>query len=129
VQFQETKLMPDRQTILIVENDQPTSKLYERVLQAEYEVVLATLDDDVLSLITACHVDAVVLEPGSMEGRGWSLLSDIKSSPELPAIPVVLCTVQDERRRGQELGSAAYLVKPVLPTTLLATLRRLTLPI
>jgi DNA-binding response OmpR family regulator len=100
--------------------------LYERVLQAEYEVVLATLDDDVLSLIKASHVDAVVLEPGSMEGQGWSLLSDLKNSPDLRAVPVVLCTVQDERRRGQELGSAAYLVKPVLPTTLLATLRRLT---
>lgn len=121
--------MPGRQTVLIIENDQPTSRLYERVLQTEYEVVLATLDDDVLSLIEASQVDAVVLEPGPIGGRGWSLWSELKNSPDIPAIPIVLCTTQDERRRGLELGSAAYLVKPVLPATLLATLHRLTFPI
>ena len=96
--------MPGRQTVLIIENDQPTSRLYGRVLQTEYEVALATLDDDVLSLIKASQVDAVVLEPGSIGGRGWSLLSELKNSPDLPAIPIVLCTTQDERRRGLELA-------------------------
>ena len=53
-----------------------------------------------------------------------ALLAAIKSLPRGSPIPVVLCSTLDERKRGMEMGAAAYLVKPVLPTTLLKTLRQ-----
>jgi DNA-binding response OmpR family regulator len=37
---------------------------------------------------------------------------------------IILCSVLDDRRRGMNLGAAAYLVKPVLPKTLLDTLKQ-----
>ncbi|MBI5563467.1 MAG: response regulator [Chloroflexi bacterium] len=115
-------------TVLIVENDQATYRLYRRALQPEFHVLVASYDDDVLALVNTHSIDAIVLEPGPIGGRGWTLLSDLKRLPALQAIPIVLCTAQDERRRGLELGSAAYLIKPVLPTTLLETVRRFTHP-
>jgi DNA-binding response OmpR family regulator len=39
-------------------------------------------------------------------------------------IPLIVCSTLDERRRGIALGAAAYLVKPTLPATLLATLQQ-----
>ena len=118
--------MSGLRTVLIVENDQPTSQMYERALQTEYQVLAMSIDDDVLALVKDHPVDAIVMEPGPIEGHGWTLLAELKNSHELQAIPIVLCTVQDERRRGLELGLAAYLIKPVLPATLLAEVRRLT---
>jgi DNA-binding response OmpR family regulator len=115
-------------TVLIVESDQATYQMYRRALQPEYHVLVASYDDDVLTLVKANPIDAVVLEPGPIGGRGWALLADLKHLPELQSLPIVVCTAQDERRRGQELGSAAYLIKPVLPAALLETVRRLTHP-
>jgi DNA-binding response OmpR family regulator len=42
------------------------------------------------------------------------------------AVPIILCSALDERKRGLELGASAYLVKPVLPAALLEALRRVT---
>ena len=115
-------------TVLIVENDQATCRMYERALQQEYDVLTASLEDDLSALLKAHTLHAVVLEPGPVDGRGWDLLAELKCHPNLQAVPIVLCTVQDERRRGLESGAAVYLVKPVLPAVLLETVRRLTHP-
>jgi ABC-type transport system involved in cytochrome bd biosynthesis fused ATPase/permease subunit len=47
-------------------------------------------------------------------GKVGPLLAAIKSLPGSSPIPVVLCSTLDERKRGMEMGAAAYLVKPVL---------------
>ena len=112
--------------VLIVENDQATYRLYRRALEAEYQVLVASYDDEVLVLVKDRPLAAIVLEPGPIGGRGWTLLADLKRQPDFQTSPIIICTAQDERRRGQELGSAAYLIKPVLPAALLATVRRLT---
>jgi DNA-binding response OmpR family regulator len=118
----------NRQTVLIVENDQPTLLLYQRTMEQEYEVLGATNMDEVMALLKVHSVDIVVLEPGPLNTLGWALLVELKQSPEFANIPIVLCTTQDERRRGMELGSAVYLTKPALPAILLDTVRGLTRP-
>ncbi len=93
------------QAILIVDNDHSTRELYQ------------------LELMHHHKIRAVVLEPGPANSRGWNLLADLKRDPETSTIPIIVCTAQDERRRGLALGAAAYLIKPVLPATLLEALR------
>lgn len=120
--------MPTRQIILIVENDPATHQMYERALQQEYQVLVAYGEADVATLLNTHTVQAIVLEPGPVGGPGWALLAELKHRPDLSSVPLILCTAQDERSRGLKLGVTAYLVKPVLPATLLETVRHLILP-
>jgi DNA-binding response OmpR family regulator len=116
------------QTILIVEQDDPTRELYSRELSRDYRVVTCGDGRDALELLRAHDIRAVVLEPGAADGRGWDLLAAMRHEPNMCGIPVILCSTLDERKRGMELGAIAYLVKPVLPTVLLEALRRVTHP-
>ncbi len=119
--------MPARQTILIIEADQATHRLYERALQQEYQVLVASTEEDVSALLTArTLVHAVVLEPGPVGSWGWALLAELRRRADFESVPLILCTAQDEKRRGLGLGATEYLVKPVLPADLLATVRRVT---
>jgi DNA-binding response OmpR family regulator len=114
------------QTILIVECDLPTLELYQRELSRDYQILACSEAQQALPLLQTNSVSAVVLEPSTPDEQGWSLLAAIKSLPGLAPIPVVLCSTLDERKRGMEMGAVAYLVKPVLPTTLRETLHQIT---
>jgi len=113
-------------TILIVENDLPTLELYQRELSRDYRILACREAQQALVWLHAQHISVVVLEPSAPDEQGWSLLAAIKSLPGPASIPVVLCSTLDERKRGMEMGAVAYLVKPVLPTTLRETLRQIT---
>jgi DNA-binding response OmpR family regulator len=115
------------QAILLVENDEPTRELYQRALSRDYQVVCCSDAHAALDLLRQANIRAIILEPGLSGGDGWTLLHSLQQHPETRAIPVVLCSTLDERKRGMSLGAAAYLVKPVLPLTLLETLHRLIL--
>jgi CheY-like chemotaxis protein len=47
------------------------------------------------------------------EMDGWSVLSTLKSDPELAAIPVVMLTIVDNKPLAYSLGAAEYLAKPL----------------
>ncbi len=111
--------------IVIIENDFPTLELYRRELSSEYEV-LATLDGtEALAMAQMAGVQAVVLEPALGGGKGWDLLATLSQAAVAESPPVILCSTSDERRKGMALGAAAFLVKPVLPTTLHQVLQRI----
>src|SRR5437868_2646404 len=112
--------------ILIVEDDQPTLELYRRELSREYRVSACSSESDALEAVRTLNLCAVVLEPAALGGQGWSLLATINARYHTRPIPVIVCSVLDERKRGLEMGAVACLVKPVLPTTLLEILRRVT---
>ncbi len=109
-------------TVLIVEPDDATRELYQRELSRSYQVISASNAKDTVQLLHSNPIDIVVLEPVSTDGAGWRMLEYLGSGQQDTPAPVVLCSALDERRRGLSLGAAAYLVKPVLPTTLLETL-------
>lgn len=111
-----------KSAILIVENDAATVQLYQRELGRTYRVVASADARQALALLSSEAIDAVVLEPAAFDENGWDLLAAMADQQQGHATPIVVCSVLDERRRGMNLGAAAYLVKPVLPVTLLDTL-------
>ena len=119
---------PGAPAILIVEDDPPTLELYRRELSRTYQVLACTDEQEALEALRTEDLCAMVLEPALLGGRGWDLLTTIKNSPQGYDIPVILCSTLDKRKRGLEMGAAACLVKPVLPTTLLETVQRVTEP-
>jgi DNA-binding response OmpR family regulator len=114
------------QAILLVEHDQPTRELYLRELSRNFLVYACCDEGAVLELLRVHDIRAVVLEPGPAGGNGWALLADLKRLASTRATPVILCSSLDERKRGLEMGASAYLVKPVLPATLLEAVCRFT---
>lgn len=113
------------QTILIVEQDAPTRALYLRELGRDYRAFACANEYDALDIARSQPISAIVLEPALPDGAGWSLLARLRELFSAHDVPIILCSTLDERRRGMMLGATVYLVKPVLPTTLLATLQRL----
>jgi DNA-binding response OmpR family regulator len=114
------------EAILLVETDDPTRELYVRELSRDYRVFACADEHAALAILREQHICAVVLEPARPDGRGWALLITFKQTHGTRSIPVILCSTLDERKRGMELGASAYLVKPVLPTTLIEALRQVT---
>ena len=111
------------QTVLIIEEDEATRHLYERAL-ATTLVVLAPMVEVTWEIVAAhLPLQAVVIEPGPIKSHGWDLIRELRRHPETRSTPVILCTAQDDRSQDQELGVSAHLVKPVLPTDLLAVIR------
>jgi DNA-binding response OmpR family regulator len=111
-------------TVLIIEADQLTSDLYQRELGRDVAVATCSNEMTAWEILRTRDVRAVVLEPAGLGAEGWNLLARIKAHPSFSAIPVIVCSTQDERRKGLELGAALFLVKPVLPATLSAVLRQ-----
>jgi DNA-binding response OmpR family regulator len=109
----------------MVESDLPTIELYCGLLSQEYEVLARNNEIGALEVLSSGNVRAIILEPALGGGRGWAILAAIRNAIRQRPIPLIVCTTSDERKRGLEMGAAAFLVKPILPSVLLATLRQL----
>lgn len=119
-------MSPIPSTILIIESDLAMLELYSRELSQHFDVLACSRKNEVLQTIKERNVNAVVLEPAAWNGQGWDLLDSLLTLPAVVrSFPIILCSVLDERKRGLDKGAAAFLVKPVLPSQLLETLRQL----
>jgi DNA-binding response OmpR family regulator len=109
----------------MVESDEPTVELYRRVLDRDYEVMIRADEAGVMDILSSMDVEAIILEPAVGGGRGWNIFTSIQKNLRERPVPVIICSTLDERKRGLEMGAAAYLVKPVPPIILVETLRQL----
>jgi CheY-like chemotaxis protein len=51
-------------------------------------------------------------------------LAELKSSPEVNRIPIIVCSIIEDESKGFSLGAADYLVKPITESELLRALDR-----
>lgn len=116
--------MDDHTAIVVIgEPDQATSALYQRALEAAFTVLVASDEAGILALLRGQQVAAVVVEPALFAEDSWGQLETLSRACAAAGVPLVICSTQDERRRGRDLGAAAYLIKPTLPATLLETIK------
>ncbi len=113
----------DLPAILIIDDNNPTLELYAGALRQDYRVFTCSNQHDARAILAREAVQLVVLEPTAAGYQGWELLKEILRAY---AIPVIICSVLEDRRVGLEAGASAYLIKPVLPTTLAETLKGIT---
>lgn len=117
-----------RPTILLVERDLPTRQLYQRALEADFQVLAASTLEEALPLVGQHPLSAIVCEPGPAGAPDWAWVFDRRGLPTLDPAPLIVCTSQDQHRHHPGVGAAAYLVKPVLPAALVAVVRRFARP-
>ena len=118
----------EKQTILVVEDEADVLTLVARTVELEgYHVLRAADASAGLRLLQENRVDLVLLDLLLPDMDGWEVFQQMKNSPQLRAIPVVVlsASASPERHEGAlAKGAAAFLVKPVNLDELIKTLRQ-----
>ncbi len=117
---------PQRPIILTIDDDRSMIEIVQSYLQPEGFIVYGVTDSR-LALDEARRVKPVliILDILMSHCSGWEVLASLKSSPDLRHIPVLICTIVDERKLGIQLGASAYLPKPIDRDALYNTVRQL----
>jgi DNA-binding response OmpR family regulator len=116
----------DPGTLLVVD-DSPSKRyvLCSWLRRAGYTVIEAATGGQALAMVDAEPVDAVVLDVQLPDMTGFEVCEQIKAAPEHAATPVIHVSAAAvdvmDRTQGLSRGADAYLVEPIDPDELLAT--------
>ena len=115
--------MPDR--VLITTDDlEQAVRINAALEQAGLDTAMVSSLDDVQQSVRGGRPDAIVLTGGLHEPTAQRLLAAARDH-SVSTLGLVEATDDDPARIGHELGLTAWLVKPVDPAEVTATVRRL----
>jgi DNA-binding response OmpR family regulator len=118
-----------RVRVLVADDDPVILRLIEVNLGLEgFEVVTANGGEDVLAKVKDAQADVILLDVMMPGMTGWEVARRLRENGETSHIPVVFLsarTQEEDRRKGEELGVAAYVSKPFDPVELVETIRLL----
>jgi DNA-binding response OmpR family regulator len=123
----ETGQLPaDTSALILVVDDTPASRYISSswLRRNGHQVIEAATGADALATLARWPVDLVVLDVGLPDMSGFEVCEQIKRDPRLaqPVIHLSATSVRGEdRAQGLSRGADAYLVEPVDPGELLAT--------
>jgi PAS domain S-box-containing protein len=113
-----------RPLVLVIEDDPDAASLLAETLEgAGYRVLLAESGAAGLELAREVAPSVITLDIMMPKMDGWSVLRAIRADESIARIPVVICSIVDNRPLGYRLGASDYLVKPVSPERLVESLR------
>lgn len=112
--------------ILIVD-DSPTERLYltDILVKNGFAVSTAVNGDEAIELIRAERPELILMDVVMPGSNGFQVTRAIARDPELAALPVIICSSKNQetdRIWGMRQGARDYLVKPVDPERLLASI-------
>ncbi|MBO9562150.1 MAG: response regulator, partial [Niastella sp.] len=119
---------PDKNVILLVEDNKDILDFIARDLSAEYTVIKAQNGAEALQKISTANVQLIISDIMMPIMDGYSLCKEVKSNMEYSHIPVILLTAKTSLQakiEGLELGADAYIEKPFSQPHLLAQIRSL----
>jgi chemotaxis protein histidine kinase CheA len=124
------ELKRQEKRILVVEDAFSTRELEKAILEAHGYLVDTAVDGlDALDRITGTHYDLIVSDIEMPRMDGFELCRTLKKKEGYTDIPFVMVTAlqkEEDKRRGMEVGAAAYIVKSAFKQTgLLDTIERL----
>jgi CheY-like chemotaxis protein len=100
--------------VLVIDDDRKARDLLHAHLRsAGVRVATAATGAEGLHLARELKPDAITLDIMMTGLDGWSVLTELKSDPELADIPVVILSVVADAGLVYRLGISDYLVKPV----------------
>ena len=110
--------------VLIVEDDLDLANLLNKtVTNAGYRAQIAESGAAGLQAARQMPDLAAILLDAMMPGMdGWRVLQSLKSERRTAEIPVIVCSIVDNRPLGYRLGASNYLVKPIEPQRLVEAL-------
>lgn len=115
--------LPQRQTVLVVDDTPANLTLVGGLLRDDYQVKLAARGDKALQLCAASAPDLVLLDLMMPEMDGFEVCRRLKADPATAHIPVIFLTAVSDASRtveGLALGAVDYVSKPIEPMILKA---------
>lgn len=115
--------------ILVVDDEEDTVRLTQRILEAEgFQVIGCKSGDLALDLIENTYNDiSLILLDIMMPGKsGFSVLESIKSDDRFNGIKVILFTIKnfnEDIQKAQKLGADGYIVKPFSGSELISYIK------
>ena len=117
------------QKILIVD-DSPTERYYltDILVRNGFSVTTADNGEEALAKIRAERPQLILMDVVMPGANGFQVTRSIARDPELSKIPVIICSRKNQetdRIWGMRQGARDYLIKPVDPALLLASIASL----
>jgi diguanylate cyclase (GGDEF)-like protein len=113
---------------LLVADDEPDAReALAQVLEADYDVVVASDGQQALDLARAEHPDIVLLDINMPRMDGFQALDRLRSDPATAEIPVIFVSARSDdvvKVRSLDLGAVDYLQKPFSERELRARVER-----
>lgn len=104
----------EAKTVLVVEDDRMAADLLTLYLtNAGYNVIIAVDGEDAIKKAMEFHPFLITLDIMLPKKDGWDVLSELKNSPDVADIPVIILSMIDNKDLGFSLGAAEYLMKPI----------------
>ena len=115
--------------VLVVDDSISIRKYVQRFLdRTGYEVEVAPDGMEALDVMSRLKFDAVITDLEMPVMHGYDLMAEMKKSPELINIPVIVLTSRagdKHRQKAIEMGAQDYLVKPFEEQEMLGALKKL----
>ena len=100
--------------VLVIDDDVTVRDLMARhISQDGFEVVTAKDGAEGVKLARELDPAVITLDVLMPGADGWQVLRELKADSALADIPVVMCTILDDKNKGYALGAADYMNKPV----------------
>ncbi len=116
--------MPERPTILVVEDEAPIAETITYALQTEgFQTLWKTTGREALQLLATQPVALVVLDVGLPDMSGFDVCREMQRQGKVPVIFLTARSGEVDRIVGLELGADDYLAKPFSPRELTARVR------
>ena len=117
-------LMPEKPTILVVDDTPDNLTLMQALLKDLYKVKGANNGEKALKIAAAENPPDLILLDIMMPGiDGYEVCRRLKADPATRDIPVIFLTAKTEvedEKKGFELGAVDYITKPVSPPIVMA---------
>lgn len=104
-------------TALIVDDDEHTRMIYERILKrAGFQIMLASDGAQALELLQTGHADVMFLDPLLPKVNGTVVLNYVQDAAHLDNMYVVIVSAHNRFEHSAEIKRAnEFFVKPVRP--------------
>ena len=112
-------IQPGDRVLLVIEDDSTFAHILQGLAREKgYKALVAARGDVALAMARKFKPAAITLDVGLPDTVGWTVLDRLKHDPETRHIPVHLLTIDEDQRRGLELGACSYLKKSNGPEVL-----------
>ncbi|MBN1305499.1 MAG: response regulator [Anaerolineales bacterium] len=130
VVFKLSVLVKERPVILVVDDQQPALRMYQRYLaQIDFDVIGVSDSTRVMQSVEQLKPVLILLDVMMPNVDGWEVLQELRLNAETKEIPVIICSAWEATELAKSLGAADFLKKPVTQKGLLASLMKLDPPI
>ncbi|MBI5667326.1 MAG: GAF domain-containing protein [Chloroflexi bacterium] len=116
--------IPAKRQILLIEDNPDMVDQYRRALQREgFDIFAASIPLEAEAMASGLRPTLIIMDVDFGGGAGWDILSRLRQRDDTRDIPVIVCTLNDDRQRADSLGAFAFVQRPFMPDHLVKVVR------